>query len=66
MKGGKREGAGRKKQPEHLRRVPVTVRLPNWMVEQLRAKGQIGYMIEVELATKEGLLELPKDYVIGS
>jgi hypothetical protein len=36
------------------------------MIAQLKEKGQIGYMVEVELATKEGLLELPSDYVIGS
>ncbi|MBT6818888.1 MAG: hypothetical protein HOA57_00685 [Candidatus Magasanikbacteria bacterium] len=66
MRGGNRKGAGRKKKPEHLRRVPVTIRLPVWMVSQIKKRGEIGYLIELELATKNKFLELPEDYVIGS
>ncbi|MBT7397240.1 MAG: hypothetical protein HN778_20625 [Prolixibacteraceae bacterium] len=66
MRGGNRKGAGRKKKPEHLRRVPVTIRLPVWMVPQIKKRGEIGYLIELELATKNKFLELPEDYVIGS
>ncbi len=65
MRGGKRKGAGRKKRPGHLRRKPVTIRLPNWMITQIKNKGEIGYLIELKLAT-HGFLELPKDYVVGS
>lgn len=65
MRGGRRAGAGRKKKPDHLRREPVTIRLPQWMIIQLRSKGQIGYLIEYELA-KNGLLQVPEDYDIGS
>ena len=66
MRGGSRKGAGRKKKPEHLRRIPVTIRLPKWMVSQIKMKGEIGYLIELELATKKGFLDLPDDYLIGS
>jgi hypothetical protein len=66
MRGGNRKGAGRKKKPEHLRRVPVTIRLPVWMVSQIKKRGEIGYLIELELATKNEFLELPEDYVVGS
>ena len=66
MRGGNRKGAGRKKKPEHLRRVPVTIRLPVWMVSQIKKRGEIGYLIELELATKNKFLELPEDYVVGS
>lgn len=66
MRGGKREGAGRKKKPDHLRRIPVTIRLPKWMVLQFKMKGEIGYLIELELATKNDFLDIPVDYVIGS
>ena len=66
MRGGSRKGAGRKKRPEHLRRIPVTIRLPKWLVSQIKMKGEIGYLIELELATKKGFLDLPDDYLIGS
>jgi hypothetical protein len=63
MRGGKRQGAGRKKKPEYLRRKVISIRLPQWMISQLKEKGQIGYMIESELA-KHDLLRIPNDYNI--
>ncbi len=65
MRGGKRVGAGRKKKPEHLRREVVSIRLPQWMILQLKNKGEIGYLIESELA-RHDLLKLPDDYEIDS
>jgi hypothetical protein len=65
MRGGKRAGAGRKKRPDHLRRELVTIRLPQWMISQLKNKGEIGYLIEYQLAKKD-FLDLPDDYEIGS
>ena len=65
MRGGKRERAGRKRIPDHLRRERVSIRLPQWMISQLKDKGEIGYLIENELV-KIGFLELPDDYKIGS
>ena len=65
MRGGKRVGAGRKKKPDHLRRELVTIRLPQWMILQLKRKGEIGYIIENQLAKKDFLI-LPDDYEIGS
>ena len=35
MKGGKREGAGRKKVPSNVKRNPVTIRLPQHMIDGL-------------------------------
>lgn len=65
MQGGRRTGAGRKKKPDHLRRELVTIRLPKWMILQIKNKGEIGYMIESQLAKNE-FLDLPGDYKIGS
>ena len=65
MRGGKRAGAGRKKKPVHLRRELVTIRLPQWMVSQIKNNGEIGYVIENQLASKD-FLDLPEDYKIGS
>jgi hypothetical protein len=65
MRGGKRIGAGRKKKPAHLRRELVTIRLPQWMISQLKGNGQIGYLIE-NILVKEDFFKLPDDYVVGS
>ena len=65
MRGGKRTGAGRKKKPEHLKRELLTIRLPQWMIEQIKTKGEIGYVIEDQLG-RHDFLNLPEDYDIGS
>ena len=49
MHGGKRIGSGRKKSATHLRRELVTIRLPKWMILQLKKEGEIGYLIELQL-----------------
>ena len=61
MHGGKRKGAGRKKKPSHLRRELLTIRLPQWMIMQLKDKGEIGYILEDFLAHGD-FLDPPKDY----
>ena len=37
MRGGKREGAGRKKVPSDVKRNPVTIRLPQYIIVELDA-----------------------------
>jgi hypothetical protein len=64
MRGGRRTGAGRKKKPDHLRRELVTIRLPQWMILRLKRDGEIGYLIEEQLAENFG--ELPEGYDINS
>ena len=64
MRGGKRAGAGRKKKPAHLRRELLTIRLPAWIISQLKQKGQIAYVIEERLAQKN-FLNIPEDYDIN-
>ena len=65
MHGGKRIGSGWKNKPEHLKRNLVTIRLPNWMILQLKNKGEIGYIIENQLI-KMDFLNIPNDYIKGS
>ena len=65
MRGGKRVGAGRKKKPDHLRREIVTIRLPQWMILQLKDQGEMGYLIE-NLLIKTGRFDIPDDYKRGS
>ena len=64
MRGGKRIGSGRKRKPAHLKRNLVTIRLPQWMILRLKRDGEIGYLIEEQLAKK--FHELPEDYDINS
>ena len=61
MRGGRRVGAGRKKKPDHLRRNLITIRLPQWMISQIKNKGEIGYEIENQLANNN-FLDVPDDY----
>jgi len=65
MRGGKRAGAGRKKKPDHLRRELLTIRLPRWMISQLKNKCEIGYLIEDQLANID-FLDIPDDYDIDN
>jgi len=37
MSGGKRDGAGRKPIPEHLKKVPYNTKLPKWLRDWLVA-----------------------------
>ena len=61
MHGGKRIGSGRKKNADHLRRELVSIRLPNWMILQLKNEGEIGCVIEYQLL-KANFINQPNDY----
>ena len=61
MHGGKRKGSGRKKVADHLRRKLVTIRLPQWMIMQLKNNGEIGCVIEYQLL-KSDFIHPPIDY----
>jgi hypothetical protein len=32
--------------PPHFKRVRVNVRIQQWMIDQLKSKGEIGYILE--------------------
>lgn len=61
MHGGKRLGSGRKKNAAHLRRQLVTIRLPNWMILQIKKAGEMACVIEYQLLKAE-FINKPKDY----
>ncbi len=61
MHGGKRKGSGRKKMADHLRRERVTIRLPHWMILQLKKEGEVGCVIEYQLLKSE-FIHPPSDY----
>jgi hypothetical protein len=33
MSGGKRSGAGRPRSPAHLLKIPISLKLPRWLIE---------------------------------
>lgn len=47
--GGKREGAGRPETPEEDKRKVYTVRLPQWLILELRATPDAGKAVELAL-----------------
>lgn len=54
MTGGRREGAGRKPDPD--KKMPVTVKLPPWLVEWLRSQpGSQAALIEDALCERHKL-----------
>ena len=44
-RGGYR-GKSKPKLPPHLRRVRVNARIQQWMLNELKKKGQVGYVLE--------------------
>lgn len=60
MKGGKREGSGRKPSPNNYKREMLAIRLPKWLINWLKEKKDQGRTIEKAL--KEYFkLEEPKE-----
>ena len=51
-RGGYR-GKPKPKLPSHLKRIHVNARIQKWMIDQLKEKGQIGYVLE-EILIKSG------------
>ena len=59
MRGGYR-GIPKPKLSPHLKRVHVNARIQRWMLEQLKKKGEVGFVLE-EILIKAGLqYEQPK------
>ena len=61
MKGGKREGSGRKPRPVNLRKNPISVKLPQWLIEWTAEQAESrAVLIEDALKKVHGLKE-PSD-----
>lgn len=37
-RGGKREGSGRKSLPDHLKRQPCPIKLPQWVIDDIDSR----------------------------
>lgn len=62
MSGGRREGAGRKPAPEHLKKVPYNTKLPHWLREWLTdpAREKSGPVLIEEALRKVHKLRPPE------
>lgn len=62
MSGGRREGAGRKPVPEHLKKVPYNTKLPQWLREWLTdpAREKSGPVLIEEALRKVHKLRPPE------
>jgi hypothetical protein len=45
MRGGYR-GKPKPKLPAHLKRVPVNARIQQWMLDELKRRGEVGIVLE--------------------
>jgi hypothetical protein len=54
--GGKRDGAGRKPSPPALLKVPISIKLPRWLVEWMDSQSQSrAVLIEDALEKQHGI-----------
>lgn len=62
-RGGKREGAGRPPGDPQLVKIPVSYKLPRWLVEWMREQDTPAAQIIEEAVTKKHKLTQPKKSV---
>lgn len=61
--GGKRPGAGRKKSAPELLKIPISIKLPRWVIEWMRMqKKSQAVLIEDALMQRHGIT--PPEHVI--
>lgn len=61
MRGGARVGAGRKPLPEQLRKNPVLVKLPQWIIDWMSTQDKNRAELIEEALCKLNQLSPPKD-----
>ena len=60
MSGGKREGAGRKPSPPELKKSPISLKLPRWMIEWMDARPESRAGLIEEALKKRHKLKPPE------
>ena len=55
-RGGYR-GVAKPKLPPHLKRVHVNARIQKWMIDQLKAKGEVGIFLRVTFRLEDILVK---------
>lgn len=60
MKGGKREGAGRPRSPAHLKKNPVNLKLPQWLIDWTGDQPKSRAVLIEQALIEKNKLEPPK------
>lgn len=63
MSGGKREGAGRPPVPPMLKKEPISVKLPKWLLEWMDAQPASRAVLIEEAICKRHKIKPPADGV---
>jgi len=58
--GGKREGAGRKPSPPELLKVPVSIKLPRWLIEWMDSQPESRAVLIENAIRKQHKLKPPE------
>ena len=60
MSGGKREGAGRKPSPPELKKEPISVKLPKWLLDWMREQPESRAVLIEEALKRRHKLKAPE------
>jgi hypothetical protein len=60
--GGKREGAGRKPSPPALLKVPISIKLPRWLVEWLDSQQESRAVLIEDALQKQHQIDPPDKF----
>lgn len=60
MTGGKREGAGRKPSPPLLKKEPISVKLPKWLIDWMREQPESRAVLIEEALKRRHKLKPPE------
>lgn len=61
MSGGKREGAGRPTAPPMLKKEPISVKLPKWLIEWMDGQPESRAVLIEDAICKRNKLKPPDD-----
>lgn len=60
MSGGKREGAGRQPAPPLLKKEPISVKLPKWLIDWMREQPESRAVLIEEALKRRHKLKPPE------
>ena len=60
MSGGERKGAGRKPSPPELLKVPVSIKLPRWLIEWMYGQDESRAVLIEEALKRQHKIKPPK------
>lgn len=60
VSGGERKGAGRKTSPPELKKIPVGIKLPRWLIEWMREQPESQAVLIEDALKRRHKLEPPE------